>query len=170
MAAYLRPCRLCQIKPAHLAVENAGVGDVYLRRACGQRLFDRQHHHFFFFLGRDFGFLRGGAAGDGDIVEIDVYGIQSDFGGRLQDLDRDGLITLKLRICQIGSESEIVVFRPGDALGKRCAIAHEKCQHHKSRTAKIRFMDFPQKIISDQFNPFSRSTGRSHTRASAQYG
>ena len=42
-----------QIQAAHLAVEDAGVGNVDGRRAGGQRLLDRQHNHFLIFFGRD---------------------------------------------------------------------------------------------------------------------
>ena len=98
-----------QIKAAHFAVQRPGVGNVHGRRTGCQRLFDRQHCHLFFFFRSELRLLCGAAAGDANVMKVDVDRVQRDLRRRLQHMQRDGFIAFEGGLLEVRRELQFVI-------------------------------------------------------------
>jgi hypothetical protein len=136
------PDRPCPVQAAHFVIENAGVSNVNGGRTRSQRLLNAQHNHFFVFFGCNLRRLRGTAAGDADLVEVDVDRIQRDLRGRIEHSNRDGFIAFKFGLVNIWSEREFIVLGPGN-FRQSLRGRQRECEHDKGHSCKDALHGFP---------------------------
>ncbi len=110
-----------EIEAAQLVVEDAGEGDVKRGLACGEFLREGEGGLLLFLVERDGGGLLFAGGGDGDALEGDLCGVESDGVERTGGGDVDGFDAGEGGLVEVGREGEGVVVRADGLREPLCA-------------------------------------------------